>query len=112
MNEVVAQIADIPKLAAEMSGQSDRFLFIAALLAMLIGGVAVIRHLVKQNERLMSDHRESRDMHQKALEGIVREQSELTRSMAVVLERNTQALEQNTTMISRSNDIRERAQRQ
>ena len=91
-----AQITDIPKMAGQLSGQSDRFLFIAAILVIVIGGVGVIRYLVKQNEKAG-----------KVLESIAVAQNETTGRLAVIIDRNTCALEENTTTIQRSNDLRE-----
>lgn len=76
------------------AAMNDRWLFIASLV--LLGGFAlsVMRYFVKQHERLLSDHKESRECYQESLRGVVAEQSATNAKLIVCLENNTKVLEE------------------
>ena len=76
------------------AAMNDRWLFIASLA--LLGGFAiwVMRYFVKQHERLLDDHKESRECYQESLRGVVAEQSATNAKLVVCLDNNTKILEQ------------------
>jgi hypothetical protein len=76
------------------AAQNDRWLFIASLVLLGIFGVWVVRYFVKQHERLMADHKQSRVCYQESLRGVVAEQSATNAKLVVCLENNTKVLEQ------------------
>jgi len=54
----------------------------------------VVRYFVKQHERLLEDHKQSRECYQESLRGVVAEQSATNAQLVVCLENNTKVLGQ------------------
>ena len=73
---------------------NDRWLFVASLVAIGLFGVWVMRYFVKQHERLLDDHKESRECYQESLRGVVAEQSATNAKLVICLDNNTKVLEQ------------------
>ena len=80
------------KAVDHAAGMNDRWLFIASLVVIGIFGVWVVRYFVKQHERLLDDHRQSRECYQESLRGVVAEQSATNAKLICCLEANTQVL--------------------
>jgi hypothetical protein len=76
------------------AAMNDRWLFIASLVVIGIFGVWVVRYFVKQHERLLEDHKESRECYQESLRGVVAEQSATNAKLVICLDNNTKVLEQ------------------
>jgi len=76
------------------AAMNDRWLFIASLLLLGLFGVWVVRYFVKQHERLLDDHKASRECYQESLRGVVAEQSGTNAKLVVCLENNTKILEE------------------
>ncbi len=76
------------------AAKDDRWLFIASLVLLGLFGVWVVRYFVKQHERLLEDHRQSRECYQESLRGVVAEQSATNAKLVVCLDNNTKVLEQ------------------
>jgi hypothetical protein len=76
------------------AAMNDRWLFLASLLLLGLFGVWVVRYFVKQHERLLDDHRASRECYQESLRGVVAEQSATNAKLVVCLENNTKILEE------------------
>ena len=76
------------------AAMNDRWLFIASLLLLGLFGVWVVRYFVKQHERLLDDHKASRECYQESLRGVVAEQSATNAKLVVCLENNTKILEE------------------
>ena len=76
------------------AAMNDRWLFIASLVVIGIFGVWVVRYFVKQHERLLDDHRQSRECYQASLRGVVAEQSAMNGKLVVCLDNNTKVLEE------------------
>ena len=76
------------------AAMNDRWLFIASLLLLGLFGVWVVRYFVKQHERLLRDHKESRECYQESLRGVVAEQSATNAKLVVCLDNNTKILEE------------------
>ena len=76
------------------AAMNDRWLFIASLVVIGMFGVWVVRYFVKQHERLLDDHKQSRECYQESLRGVVAEQSATNAKLVVCLDNNTQVLEQ------------------
>ncbi len=76
------------------AAMDDRWLFIASLVVIGIFGVWVVRYFVRQHERLLEDHRQSRECYQESLRGVVAEQSATNAKLVVCLDNNTKVLEQ------------------
>ena len=76
------------------AAMNDRWLFIASLVAIGLFGVWVMRYFVKQHERLLDDHRQSRECYQESLRGVVAEQSAMNGRLVVCLDNNTKVLEE------------------
>jgi hypothetical protein len=72
----------------------DRWLFISSLALLGLFGVWVVRYFVKQHERLLDDHKESRECYQESLRGVVAEQSATNAKLVVCLDNNTKILEE------------------
>ena len=76
------------------AAMDDRWLFIASLVVIGMFGVWVMRYFVKQHERLLDDHKESRECYQESLRGVVAEQSATNAKLVVCLDNNTKVLEE------------------
>ena len=76
------------------AAKDDRWLFIASLVLLGLFGVWVVRYFVKQHERLLDDHKQSRECYQESLRGVVAEQSATNAKLIVCLDNNTKVLEQ------------------
>jgi len=77
-----------------VAAMNDRWLFIASLVLLGLFGVWVVRYFVKQHERLLEDHRQSRECYQESLRGVVAEQSAANAKLVVCLDNNTKVLEE------------------
>ena len=76
------------------AAMDDRWLFISSLALLGVFGVWVVRYFVKQHERLVEDHKESRECYQESLRGVVAEQSAMNAKLVVCLDNNTKVLEE------------------
>jgi ABC-type nickel/cobalt efflux system permease component RcnA len=86
--------AELIKSVDHAAAMNDRWLFIASLVLLGIFGIWVMRYFVKQHERLLDDHKESRECYQESLRGVVAEQSATNAKLVVCLENNTKVLEE------------------
>src|SRR3982751_1928389 len=82
------------KAVDHAAGMNDRWLFIASLVVIGLFGIWVMRYFVKQHERLLDDHGQSRECYQKSLQGVVAEQSAMNAKLVTCLDYNTKVLEQ------------------
>ena len=85
---------DVIRNVDHVAAMNDRWLFIASLVAIGLFGVWVMRYFVKQHERLLDDHRQSRECYQASLRGVVAEQSAMNGKLVVCLDNNTKVLEE------------------
>ena len=76
------------------AAMDDRWLFIASLMMLGLFGVWVVRYFVKQHERLLENHRQSRECYQESLSEVVAEQSATNAKLVVCLDNNTKVLEE------------------
>ena len=76
------------------AAMDDRWLFIASLVVIGIFGLWVMRYFVKQHERLLDDHKASRECYQESLRRVVAEQSAMNGKLVVCLDNNTKVLEE------------------
>ena len=83
------------------AGMSDRWLFLAAFLLLLVLCGAAIYWLVRQLQAVIADHKSSWETHQTALSDIIKNQNETALKLAVCIDRNTQALEKCTFELQR-----------
>jgi hypothetical protein len=89
MNET----ASVLKAADYAAAQSDRWLFIAALIVLGVVVAYVGRYFVKQYEGLVTDFRQDRHKYEETLLRLTQEQGAMTKDLAVVLDRNTKVME-------------------
>ena len=75
------------------AAKDDRWLFIASLVVVGMFGIWVVRYFVKQHERLLEDHKQSRECYQESLRGVVAEQSATNAKLNVCLDNTTKVLE-------------------
>src|SRR6516164_6870768 len=87
-------VDEFMKAVDHAAGMNDRWLFIASLVVIGLFGIWVMRYFVKQHERLLDDHRQSRECYQESLQGVVAEQSAMNAKLVVCLDNNTKVLEQ------------------
>ena len=85
---------ELIKSVDHAAAMNDRWLFVASLVAIGLFGVWVMRYFVKQHERLLDDHKESRECYQESLRGVVAEQSATNAKLIICLDNNTKVLEQ------------------
>jgi HD-like signal output (HDOD) protein len=101
-------IHDAIELADHAARQSDRWLFIAALLIMIGGAFLAMRFLVSQNNRLIDDHAKARDSYQSALTSIVEKQNATCQHLGEVVTRNSLALDECASEIRLCREQRDR----
>ncbi len=82
------------KAVDHAANMNDRWLFVATLVGLGIFAVWVMRYFVRQHERLIADHQQSRESYQESLRGVVAEQSAANARLAVCLDNNTRVLEE------------------
>ena len=87
-------VNEFVKAVDHAAGMNDRWLFIASLVVIGCFGIWVMRYFVKQHERLLDDHRQSREVYQKSLQSVVAEQSAANAKLILCLEANTHVLGQ------------------
>jgi hypothetical protein len=92
-NEATMSASNFLKSVDHAAAMDDRWLFIASLALLGLFGVWVVRYFVKQHERLLADHKESRECYQESLRGVVAEQSATNAKLIVCLDNNTKVLE-------------------
>src|SRR6185295_18916613 len=85
---------DVIRSVDHTAAQNDRWLFIASLVLLGLFGIWVVRYFVKQHERLLEHHTQSRECYQESLRGVVAEQSATNAKLVVCLENNTHVLGQ------------------
>src|SRR6185295_16143453 len=85
---------DVIRSVDHAAAQNDRWLFIASLVLLGLFGLWVMRYFVKQHERLLADHKQSRECYQESLRGVVAEQSATNAKLVTCLENNTKVLSQ------------------
>jgi len=85
---------ELIKSVDHAAAQNDRWLFIASLVLLGLFGVWVVRYFVKQHERLLEHHTQSRECYQESLRGVVAEQSATNAKLVVCMENNTHVLGQ------------------
>jgi hypothetical protein len=93
---------ELIKSVDHAAAMNDRWLFMASLLLLGLFGVWVVRYFVKQHERLLEDHKASRECYQESLRGVVAEQSATNAKLVVCLENNTKILEECRDELGRS----------
>jgi hypothetical protein len=97
-------VSEFMKGVDHAAGMNDRWLFIASLLVIGIFGVWVVRYFVRQHERLLEAHKQSRECYQESLRGVVAEQSATNAKLVVCLEANTKVLGQCRDELRRRRD--------
>jgi predicted metallo-beta-lactamase superfamily hydrolase len=90
------------KAVDHASGMNDRWLFIASLVVIGSFGMWVMRYFVKQQERLITDHKHSRECYQTSLRKVVSEQSAANAKLVVCLDNNSKILEECRDELRRS----------
>ena len=85
-------VNEFVKAVDHAAGMNDRWLFLASLVVIGIFGLWVMRYFVKQHERLLEDHKQSRECYQESLRGVVAEQSATNAKLVTCLENNTKVL--------------------
>jgi hypothetical protein len=90
------------KAVNHAAGMNDRWLFIASLVVIGSFGMWVMRYFVKQHERLIDDHKHSRECYQTSLRKVVSEQSAANAKLVVCLDNNSKILEECRDELRRS----------
>ena len=85
---------DLIRSLDHAAAMDDRWLFVASLVVFGMFASVVMRYFVRQHERLIEDHRHSRECYQESMRGIVAEQSAANAKLIVCLEQNTKVLEE------------------
>ena len=93
------EMQSIVQAADHVARQGDRWLFIATLIIFGVFALSVGRYFLKQHSNLISDHNQARQMYQESLRIMVNEQHEITKQLAVVMDRNTAALNENSRQL-------------
>src|SRR5436190_20162165 len=85
---------ELVKSVDHAAAQNDRWLFVASLVLLSLFGVWVVRYFVKQHERILEHHTQSRECYQESLRGVVAEQSATNAKLVVCMNHNTKILEE------------------
>jgi ABC-type nickel/cobalt efflux system permease component RcnA len=93
---------EVMKAVDHASSMNDRWLFIASLVVIGSFGMWVMRYFVKQHERLIVDHKHSRECYQTSLRKVVSEQSVANAKLVVCLDNNSKILEECRDELRRS----------
>ncbi len=89
----MAEISRIAQAADYVSRQSDRWLFIGLLLVFGVVLWYVSRYFVRRDEELMADFKAATVRYENSLREITNSQQKTITDLAVVLARNTEALQ-------------------
>jgi len=93
---------EVMKAVDHAAAMNDRWLFIASLVVIGSFGMWVMRYFVKQHERLINDHKNSRECYQTSLRRVVAEQSAANAKLVVCLDNNSKILEECRDELRRS----------
>lgn len=105
-------MGDIAKTVDLAAQQSDRWLFLAAIVLLGIGALAAIRYLVKTLEVAMRDNKDSREVYHTTIGNMAKEATQVSREVTIVLERNSVVMSESTAELRRCREQRERNHRQ
>ena len=97
---------DFLKAVDHAAGMNDRWLFLAALLLLLVFCGATIYWLVRQLQTVIAESKASQEAHHNALADMVKTQNEMSLKLAVCIDRNTAALEKCTFELQRIQEKR------
>ena len=86
--------SDFIRTVDHAAAMSDRWLFVAAFLLLLVLGSAVIFWLVKHLQAVICEYNVIRDGHYVSLSNIISTQNETALKLAVCIDRNTVALQE------------------
>lgn len=100
----LAQV-DIIKTANDLENKSDRWMFIATLIILLLAGVMAFRWLVKSLETLTIRHEQSSARSEERIGKICDDQHTTMKELAVTIDRNTCALEEGSAERSKTRDV-------
>ena len=92
---------DIIDAANHASTQSDRWLFIVVLIVLGIFVMWSVRWLIGKHEALMVEHRADQQAFTTQLAGITRDVNKTNQELAVVLDRNSRSLDENSNELRR-----------
>lgn len=87
-------MSELMQMTNQAAAQSDRWLFIASLVVCGAFVAGVMRYFVRQHERLIEDHKQSRDSYQASLRGMVTQQNEANQKLIVCLDNNSRVMEE------------------
>lgn len=90
-------------IADHASAQSDRWLFLFTLAIGLTISIWMVRYLVKDLESTRTRHladreaskneiKQVRDLYQESMESLIKQEHEMAKQIAVILDKNTEAL--------------------
>ena len=96
MSPIIAQITEVAKAAEQAASQSDRYLMIFVSLCFFLFLGWLVRYFISKNEEL---HRQ----YSATLESLFTRSNESNKTMAVAIDRNTEALK---SMEERCGDCR------
>jgi hypothetical protein len=96
MNIIIAQaevVTGAAKVAEQLSGKSDRYLFLLCLVLLGLAAVWMVRYLTTQNKDLVTQLKTEQSCYEGKLEAIVEKGRESRERLVLSLDRNTGVLE-------------------
>jgi hypothetical protein len=102
-------MTEILRLADVAAGKNDRWLFLAVLLVLGLVVWLAVRWLIIKHEALLTEHRDDQRQYTSSLVSISTAVNATNRELAVVLSRNSAALDDNTSELRRCFESRKRA---
>lgn len=100
------QMETLLPLIDQVTTKSDRWLFIGSLIVLGIFALMVMKYFVKQHERLIDDNGRARESYQSAMRAMVDDNHKTARDLAVVIARNSEALDHCTTELKNCRQTR------
>lgn len=84
----------------KLANQSDRFLFIATLILLMVVARRVAAHFIARHDDLVKEHREVRAQHEQNMGKMIEQQNSTAKELAVVIQKNSGVIEQNTEVVT------------
>jgi len=93
--------SEIVKMVDHAAAMNDRWLFLAAFCLLLVLCGLVIHWLVQHLQGLLAENKASHETHRAAMDRMVNTQNETALKLAVCIERNSLALQDNSFELRR-----------
>lgn len=94
-------VTEIVKIADIAAKQTDRWLFLATLILLILYFIWDRREMLKDRKEIAGEHKEDRLQYQASITKMLGDSHILSTAVAVALDRNTEALRVNTKVLEK-----------